>query len=131
MSEGHGGPIDRSGSELEDERKREALRKAGQEYFERVLAEASTGKDPFAPEPISQKPVSRSGRDKRHQGRRQRPQKEDPDLEAVGAIITGARLYILTALFVGCTGVGFVFMKVNAARALWAEITLNCWDKSV
>jgi hypothetical protein len=96
---------------VEDERKREALRKAGQEYFERVLAEASTGKDPFAPEQITEIAPQREKRT--GATRRARPQREDPDLEAVGAIISGAKLYILTAIFVGCKAAGFVFFKVR------------------
>mmetsp|Transcript_25306 Transcript_25306/g.70770 ORF Transcript_25306/g.70770 Transcript_25306/m.70770 type:complete len:398 (-) Transcript_25306:37-1230(-) len=98
---------------VEDERKREALRQAGQEYFDRVLAEASTGKDPFAPEQIVEKSAARVQKERRPTARKQRPQREDPDLEAVGAIISGAKLYILTALIIGCTGVGFVFMKAS------------------
>ena len=99
----------------EEERKREALRKAGQEYFERVLAEASTGKDPFAAEPIEDKAAKRAEKQQKEQKRaqrRQRLQNEDPDMEAVGAVISGARLYILTAVFVSCTGMGLLFMKV-------------------
>eukprot|EP00193_Tetraselmis_chui_P012982 CAMPEP_0177774084 /NCGR_PEP_ID=MMETSP0491_2-20121128/13281_1 /TAXON_ID=63592 /ORGANISM="Tetraselmis chuii, Strain PLY429" /LENGTH=228 /DNA_ID=CAMNT_0019292365 /DNA_START=84 /DNA_END=767 /DNA_ORIENTATION=- len=96
---------------VEDERKREALRKAGQEYFERVLAEASTGKDPFAPEQITEIAPQREKRT--GAARRARPQREDPDLEAVGAIISGAKLYILTAIFVGCKAAGFVFFKAS------------------
>jgi len=101
-------------SEPQDEKKREALRKAGQEYFERVLAEASTGKDPFAPEPISEKNSGKPRSKDRWSGlRRQRSLKEDPDLEAVGAILSGVRMYVLTAVFVLSSGVGFVFFKVR------------------
>jgi hypothetical protein len=37
----------------EEERRKEALRKAGQEYFENVLKKAAVGRDPFAPAPSS------------------------------------------------------------------------------
>jgi len=37
----------------EEERRKEALRKAGQDYFENVLKKAAVGRDPFAPAPSS------------------------------------------------------------------------------
>mmetsp|Transcript_29592 Transcript_29592/g.74437 ORF Transcript_29592/g.74437 Transcript_29592/m.74437 type:complete len:407 (+) Transcript_29592:72-1292(+) len=97
----------------EDGAKREALRKAGLDFFEQVLAEASTGKDPFAPEAArpEKAAVARAGDARPGTTRRARAQREDPDLEAVGAMISGARLYVLTAVFVACSAAGLVLFK--------------------
>lgn len=39
----------------------------------------------------------------------------DPDLEAVGMVIKGARLYVFGAMWLVSTSVGMVFIKVGVA----------------
>lgn len=66
-----------------------------------VLATAGAGKDPFLPQPP---PLRRPRRDIEAAA--------DPDLETVGAILEGARLYVLSGLFVAGQAASVVLVKV-------------------
>ena len=81
--------------------RREALKRAGEAYFNKVLEKAQAGKDPFAQAPAR----LRRGADVEALDR-------DPDLEIVGAVLAGVRLYFIGALFVAASAVSFVLIKV-------------------
>ena len=82
--------------------RREALKKAGEAYFNKVLEKAQAGKDPFVPHPAR----LRKGADVEALDR-------DPDLEIVGLVLAGVRLYFIGALFVAASAVSFVLIKVG------------------
>jgi hypothetical protein len=78
--------------------RKEALRKAGADYFDKVLARASAGKDPFIEPPKDKrKPV----------------EPLDPDIETVGRVLEGARLYFVGATFCISTSLSLVLAKVR------------------
>ena len=68
----------------DDSARREALRKAGAAYFDKVLKEKTTGADPFL----------------------------HPDIETVGRVLEGARLYVFGALFLLSTALSLVLVQV-------------------
>jgi hypothetical protein len=94
----------------DDSQRREALRKAGAAYFDKVLAKASAGKDPFVQPPGRH----RKGGD---------VEAVDQDLETVGRVLEGVRLYVIGALFVAASAVSFVLIKV---RCLGQAAGLHC-----
>ena len=73
-----------------------------------VLATAGAGRDPFQAQPPPMRP------------RRAPPAPaEDPDLEAVGQLLEGARLYVLSALFVAGHAASLVLIKVQRLQDFW------------
>lgn len=80
-----------------DAARREALRKAGEEYFESILAKAAAGRDPF----IADASARRKPAD---------VEAIDPDMETVGLVLKGTKLYFIGALF-------FVSLTVRLALA--------------
>ncbi|CAL8470893.1 g10435 [Coccomyxa elongata] len=80
--------------------RKEALRKAGAEYFDKVLSKASAGKDPFLDPPKSRrKPADIEA--------------VDPDIETVGRVLEGIRLYVIGALFLTCASVSLVLVQAS------------------
>lgn len=69
-----------------------------------MLAQSNAGKDPFSAQPP----------------RRPRDVESmlDPDIEAVGAVLEGSRLYVLSALHVVSQGATLVLLKVSAESAV-------------
>lgn len=106
-------------AESEDKRK-EQLRKAGQEYFDKVLQQASKG-----PVQLDQPSSPRKPRKSK-----KRISREDPDLEAFGVALEGSKLYFLigvnfcaqAAALVMMKG-SLVFMKTPAVVAFFHMIT--------
>ncbi len=87
-------------------------------YFAKVLAQSNAGKDPFeAPPPP----------------RRERDVESilDPDLETVGAVLEGSRLFVLSALYIASQGASWVLLKVGSEgspmRALVKTLRSPCW----
>ena len=83
-----------------DAARKEALRKAGQDYFETILAKAAAGRDPFVADAAA----------------RRRPadvEAADPDMETVGLVLKGAKLYIIGALFFAATTMRLVLASVS------------------
>ncbi|BDA45514.1 hypothetical protein COCOBI_07-3010 [Coccomyxa sp. Obi] len=84
----------------DDSARKEALRKAGAEYFDKVLSKASAGKDPFIDPPKSRrKPADIEA--------------VDPDIETVGKVLEGIRLYVIGALFLTCASVSLVLVQAS------------------
>eukprot|EP00854_Cymbomonas_tetramitiformis_P005949 gene5949-7153_t len=79
-----------------DEKRRAELRKAGQAYFDKVLAQASTGHDPFTPA-ASKATISKA---------------TDPDLAAVGSALEQALFGISLIIFLACSSTAMVFCKL-------------------
>lgn len=70
------------------------------EYFDRVLAKAQAGKDPFREPP---KPRRRSTD----------AEAIDPDLETVGRVLEGSKLYVISALFIISSSSSLILAKVH------------------
>ena len=70
------------------------------EYFDRVLAKAQAGKDPFREPP---------------KARRRSTDAEaiDPDLETVGRVLEGSKLYVISALFIISSSCSLILAKVH------------------
>jgi hypothetical protein len=83
--------------------RKEKLRVAGEEYFQRILAQTGTANLP--PQSTKERP---SGPALSVPG-------YDPDLEQIGGIVEGARTYLLGTLFVISQAASIVFIKVRAA----------------
>lgn len=81
--------------------KKEALRKAGAEYFDKVLARASAGKDPFIEAPKTRKKTQ--------------DEALDPDLETVGRVLEGARLYFVGSVYCISASLSLILLKVSLA----------------
>ena len=80
--------------------KKEALRKAGQDYFETILAKAAAGRDPFVADAAA----------------RRRPadvEAVDPDMETVGLVLKGAKLYFIGTLFIAASTMQLLFVSVS------------------
>ncbi len=106
----------------EDDLRKEKLRKAGQEYFERVLSQASKGKDPFQQQQAQPQRALASARSIEVRslasgGRQKGLPQIDEDLETVGAVLEGSKLYVLSALHVGGTALSLVLAKVGLEPA--------------
>ena len=87
-----------------DAQRKEQLRKAGKEYFEKALAQAGKGMDPFsgaAPPMTRQQKAHQSG-----------GATEDPDVVAFGKIYDSAKLYVYMTLYVICQSASFLLVKV-------------------
>ena len=80
-----------------EEARREKLKKAGAEYFERVLAQSNRGKE--AALPAKEAPPVR--------------EPYDDTFATVGAVVEGSKLYVLSTLFIVCQSTGMVFTKVS------------------
>ena len=65
-----------------------------------MLATAGAGKDPFQARP----PARRARRDPEAAA--------DPDLETVGALLEGARLYVLSGVYIAGRAASLVLIKV-------------------
>jgi hypothetical protein len=89
----------------EDERRREALRKAGQDYFDQVLKQASKGKDPFKATPPSGKGANKI---------LQMPEM-DAELLAVGSAMDKAKAFLVLVTFLVCASSAMVFWKVRVS----------------
>ena len=94
----------------EDERRREALRKAGQEYFEQVLKQASKGKDPF-----NSAQSSATGR--APPKILQMPAELDAELMAVGSALDKTKAILVLVTFLLCASSAMIFSKVRFAEA--------------
>lgn len=68
-------------------------------YFAKVLAQSDSGKDRFKAPPPPARP-------------RNIEFILDPDLETVGAVLEGSRLYVLSALYIASQGASWVLLKV-------------------
>ena len=86
-----------------DAARKEALRKAGHDYFESILAKAASGRDPFMADAAD---------------RRKSTDVEalDPDLETFGQVLKGARLYFIGALFFAATALRVALAGVRHKR---------------
>ncbi|KAK9904192.1 hypothetical protein WJX75_006390 [Coccomyxa subellipsoidea] len=80
--------------------RKEALRKAGAEYFDKVLSQASAGKDPFLDPPKAR-------------FKNADIEALDPDIETVGRVLEGVRLYVIGALFLTCASVSLVLVQAS------------------
>ncbi|KAK9829999.1 hypothetical protein WJX72_009133 [[Myrmecia] bisecta] len=90
-----------------DEARKEALRKAGEEYFKKVLAQASKGQDPFVPPTVT----SSSSGEVPCRKRAKDIEAVDPDLETVGLVLEGVRLHVIRLLFVAAAICSFVLIE--------------------
>lgn len=79
-----------------------------------VLATAGAGRDPFQAQPPPARP------------RRMPEPAEDPDLEAVGELLEGARLYVLSALFVAGHAASLVLIKVRGLQGMTCRACRDC-----
>mmetsp|Transcript_2363 Transcript_2363/g.5923 ORF Transcript_2363/g.5923 Transcript_2363/m.5923 type:complete len:437 (-) Transcript_2363:115-1425(-) len=83
-----------SGTSNDEEARREALRKAGEAYFQKALEAKEKGADPFAVAPTPQ--VSKP---------------EDPDLVAFGHAFESVKVYVYIVLYVLCMAASPVLIK--------------------
>lgn len=88
-----------------DAARKDALRKAGQDYFESILAKAAAGKDPF----VADAAERRKSRDL---------ESVDPDMETVGLVLKGSKLYFIGTLFFAATTMRLVLAGVSS-RAVY------------
>jgi hypothetical protein len=86
----------------EELRRKDELRKAGEDYLAQALASANKGKDPFAVDP-----------ERVQKERRQRIQKSDPEFEEFGAFLKRAMVYIYVGLYVVCQAASYVLVKAR------------------
>ena len=82
-----------------------ALRKAGLEYFESVLAQSRQEADPFAPAPAP-----------KHRRAGAQPDHTDDDMEVVGEVLAGSRLYVIGAIHLLTSASSLLFIKVWDCR---------------
>lgn len=91
-----------STSDAEESLRKEALRKAGEKYFEKVLAQAGKGQDPFVPTPLSEKAR-----------RKDLESARDADLETVGLVLEGVKLYAIGAIYFMASTASLVLIQVK------------------
>ncbi|KAK9842318.1 hypothetical protein WJX81_006380 [Elliptochloris bilobata] len=88
-----------SASPGKEDARKEKLRKAGQEYFEKVLAQANQGKQSHIEPP---------------RARRRAPvDVEDPDLKTVGLVLEGTRLYFFGGVLLAASAASPVLIKAS------------------
>ena len=80
-----------------------ALKQAGEEYLQKVLQQAREGK------PLSSVPPSSSRRSFKD------VERQDEDLETVGLVLEGSRLYVIGSLFFASCAARLVLAKVKPA----------------
>eukprot|EP01026_Neomeris_dumetosa_P069043 TRINITY_DN6801_c0_g1_i12.p1 TRINITY_DN6801_c0_g1~~TRINITY_DN6801_c0_g1_i12.p1 ORF type:complete len:402 (-),score=38.28 TRINITY_DN6801_c0_g1_i12:536-1741(-) len=98
-------------SELSPERL--AHKQAGEKYFEEVLKKVQAGQDPFQPRQLTEA-TSKSlapSTNLTKKPPRQKKDIENPDVEALGTIIEGSKLYLLLLIFVICTPISLVLTR--------------------
>lgn len=69
------------------------------DYFDKVLKKAQAGKDPFIEPPRPRRKATDA-------------EKLDPDLETVGRVLEGSKLYVISALFIISSSCSLMFAKV-------------------
>jgi hypothetical protein len=84
-----------------DQERKDAMRKAGQEYFNRVLEQATKGGDPFIRQLNTKHDTHLAGIS------------EDPDLAAFGMVLEGSKLYLLMGVLVLTQASSLVSLKVG------------------
>eukprot|EP00959_Pyramimonas_sp_CCMP1952_P241933 5057076-Pyramimonas_sp.AAC.2 len=99
----------------EDERRREALRKAGQDYFEQVLKQASKGKDPF-------KSAQPSATGRAPPKILQMPAELDAELMAVGSALDKTKAILVLVTFLSCASSAMIFSKVRVERRCFTPL---------
>lgn len=92
---------------LEDQQRTKNLRKAGQKYIDSVFDKVQQGRDPFIPAQPKTNAAAQADLEAN----------QDADLEAVGHLISGSKLYVLCALWLTATATQTVFLKVVAHAA--------------
>ena len=96
-----------------DAARKEALRKAGQDYFESILAKAASGRDPFVADAAARrKPAD--------------VEAIDSDMETVGLVLKGGKLYFIGALFFASTMLRLVLASVSACKH---AVALTRWQR--
>ena len=94
-----------------DAGRKAALKQAGEEYLQKVLQQAREGK------PLSSVPPSSSRRSFKDFER------QDEDLETVGLVLEGSRLYVIGSLFFASCAARLVLAKVKPAG--WFAVVLR------
>ncbi|GMH40043.1 hypothetical protein BSKO_07947 [Bryopsis sp. KO-2023] len=103
-----------------DASRREALRKAGQDYFQKALKEhAEKGKTPNVP---GKKKLQQGG----GFGVEGRVEAEDQDFEAVGRLIQGSKYYVLLVVYAACQAAGLVLLE-RCARLVKTPFLIAFW----
>ena len=81
------------------------MRSAASDYFDRVLKKAQAGKDPFKEPPRPRRKPTDA-------------EEMDPDLETVGRVLEGSKLYVISALFIISSSASLVLAKVIRAFSI-------------
>ena len=90
----------RSSSLNSEQDRREARKKAGEQYLESVLAAAKKGRDPYKADAAARrKPAQRS--------------QVDPDMEFVGEVVKGAEAYVVGAFYTVAAAVSVPLLYVS------------------
>ena len=90
----------RSSSLNSEQDRREARKKAGEQYLESVLAAAKKGRDPYKADAAARRKPA------------QRPQ-VDPDMELVGEVVKGAEAYVVGAFYTVAAAVSVPLLYVS------------------
>ena len=96
-----------SDDSLHNPQRTKNLREAGQQYIDSVSQKLQQGRDPFIPAQPKTKAAAQADLEAN----------QDADLEAVGQLITGSKLYVLCAFWLTGTATQTVFLKVVARPA--------------
>ena len=73
----------------------------GAEYFDKILAKAQAGKDPFREPPRPRRKSAEA-------------EMADPDLETVGRVLEGSKLYVISAAFVLASSCSPILAKATS-----------------
>jgi Flp pilus assembly protein TadB len=94
-----------------------AMRKAGEEYFSKMLKEAGSSR------------LKSSQRSTSTRERRRNRDVEDPDMMAVGMVIEGSKFYILAFVFVCCRAVTLLLMKVSHSAYAYTFFASGAFER--
>jgi len=83
------------------------------DYFDRVLQKAQAGKDPFREPP-------------RPRRRSTDAEAVDPDLETLGRVLEGSKLYFISALFIISSSCSLVLAQVILHPLFLRALSMQC-----
>ena len=87
------------------------------DYFDRVLQKAQAGKDPFREPP-------------RPRRRSTDAEAVDPDLETLGRVLEGSKLYFISALFIISSSCSLVLAQVILHSHYLSVLLMHCETES-
>lgn len=101
----------------DDEKRREALRKAGQEYFDKVLQQASAGKDPFSKSGPGAPVASGGAPGKNTVGKGRKATAAaialENELAEVGSVLSKVHLVLTLVVFIVSGSSAMIFSKLS------------------